>query len=624
MKKEEFFKKLNNPLDNDELLRIILEAYYNDESIYRTLISTNATKEDKTISYYNIEERNKLHLYLFNIWKDSILKYNPKNIKKEYYEPLLNVKRELKKFNPTTEKEIRRFVFNIDKIFDTETEEFLDKFSYIAQGNYTGWTHISNKYITFFNDEIPKIKHRLYVNVNSTYIDKFARLFTEKCREENLPFYYKYDEYGDRSDTFIVFSDTKNLFKYINILERIKKENLKEVKENIKTPPILTAKLNNWIGYGSEPQLKEKNSYTKLREESIVKVLDKFNKNWTNSHKDKFVDVKGNKIPYKVFFAELLYDTYIKTFNNKIKNTKEEQLDKVIPYCGYSLNDTKTDGFRKALKENIYRNIDYIIENIDDVSKIDKNKLIKMNTRIKDSYFQISTYQIKKALKRQPMILSRDSKVFYNQFRNAIKKDAKRYNISDENYCFDKKVLEELKNFITIKEEKEKTIKKEKNNTSKQKAKKAKVKENTNKKEIKIEEPKQIVKVEETKDKKQVKNLEINEKLFHRPNENGIYRLRKEQISQDLPINFKGEDTRFNHGMSDKEIEEARKRIALPQATTYEKPHIEVKPKKVKVPEEELEIKGIVLNGDIYLNGNINITINNYPKSKTKTMRITR
>ena len=76
--------------------------------------------------------------------------------------------------------------------------------------------------------------------------------------------------------------------------------------------------------------------------------------------------------------------------------------------------------------------------------------------------------------------------------------------------------------------------------------------------------------------------------------------------------------------MSDKEIEEARKRIALPQATTYEKPHIEVKPEKVKVPEEELEIKGIVLNGDIYLNGNINITINNYPKSKTKTMRITR
>ena len=603
MKREEFFKKLNNPLDNDELLKIILEAYYNDESIYRSLISTNATKEDKTISYYNKEERNKLHLYLFNIWKDNILKYDPKNIKKEYYEPLLNVKRELKKFNPTTEKEIRRFVFNLDKIFDTETEEFLDKYSYIAQGNYTGWNHISNKYITFHNDEIPKIKHRLYVNVNSTYIDKFARLFTEKCREENLPFYYKYDEYGDRADTFIVFSDTNNLFKYINILERIKKENLKDVEENIKTPPILTAKLNNWIGYGSEPQLKEKNSYSKIREESIVKVLDKFNKNWTNSHKDNYIDIRGNKVPYKVFLTELIYDTYIKTFNNKIKNTKDEKLDKVIPYCGYSLNDTKTEGFRKALKENIRRNIDYIIENLNDLDKMDKNKLIKMNTRIKDVYFTINTYEIKKALKRQPMILSRDSEVFLDQFRNAIKKDAKRYNISDENYCFDKKVLEELKNYISIKEEKEKT----------------------NKQEVKNVEPKQIVKVEDSNDKKQVKNLEINEKLFHRPNEKGIYRLRKEQISQDLPINFKGEDTRFNHGMSDKEIEEARKRIALPTPTSYEKPHKEIKTKKVKIPEEEeFEIKGIVLNGDVYLNGNLNITINNYPKSKNKTMKITR
>ena len=49
MTKEEFFKKLNNPLDNDKLLRTILEAYYNNEDIYTNINKVYATKEDKEI-----------------------------------------------------------------------------------------------------------------------------------------------------------------------------------------------------------------------------------------------------------------------------------------------------------------------------------------------------------------------------------------------------------------------------------------------------------------------------------------------------------------------------------------------------------------------------------------------
>ena len=59
MKREEFFKKLNNPLDNDELLEKILEAYYNDDSIYyeenkQTL--KNAFGEDKCTEYTTPEK----------------------------------------------------------------------------------------------------------------------------------------------------------------------------------------------------------------------------------------------------------------------------------------------------------------------------------------------------------------------------------------------------------------------------------------------------------------------------------------------------------------------------------------------------------------------------------------
>ena len=581
MTKEEFFKKINNPLDNDELLRTVLEAYYNNESIYTKINKVNATEEDKESGKYFPEIRDSFYLYMFNIWKKAVLNKKPEEIKEKYRKQLNNIQIKLKEFNPKTEKEIRKFIYNSNKIFDKETEDFLDKFSFISQGNFSGWDHFSKKYLTFFNTEIPKIKHRLYLNINSTYIEKFAKLFTEKCMRDNLPFYYKYDDFAARADTFVIYSDTKNLFKYIDILEEIKKENKNEIEENIKKPPILTANIDNWIGYGSEPQLEEKTSYTSIREKSFEKVLNNFNKSWTNSHKNKSVTVKGNKIPYKTFLAELIYDTYIKDFNKRIERyeNNETKLNKVDQYSGFSLNDTKKEGFRKALKENIYLNMDIILENIDNPNNIDKNKLHKMTTRIKDIYFTISPYDIKKALKRQPMILSRESKDFYDQFRGAIKRDAKNYNISEENYCFDKTVLEELKQYSKTEEQ------------------------------IKAEEKKSIEKDPEKKAEKKkptIKNIEINNKKINNTNKTVI---NKEDKANNKTITLK----------------EEQKQEEKDNKTSYEKPHKVINPEKAKINEKLLRTLGIVINGNIYINGGtVNITINNYRRSNNETLRRTK
>ena len=585
MTKEEFLNKLNNPLDNDELLRTILEAYYNNNDIYTELNKVNATKEDKESGKYIPEVRDNFYLYMFNIWKKAIINKNPEEIKEKYRNQLKKVQSKLKRFNPKNVKEIRRFIYNSDEIFDQETEEFLDKFSFISQGNYSGWNHFSKKFLTFFDTEIPKIKHRLYLNINSTYIETFAKYFTEKCIRDNLPFYYKYDDFGARADTFVIYSDTKNLFKYINILEEIKKDNKEEIEENIKKPPILTANIDNWIGYGSEPQLETKSSYTSIREKSFEKVLNNFNKNWTNSHKNKTVSIKGKEIPYKTFLAELIYDTHIKDFNKRIERYKDDEkvLNKVDSFSGFSLNDTKKEGFRKALKENIYKNIDIILENIDNPTEIDKNKLHKMTTRIQGVYFTINTYDIKKALKRQPMILSRESKDFYNQFRNAIKKDAKNYNITEENYCFDKSVLEELKGF--------------------------------NKKEVDN-------KVESDNKQKVETNKQVEQKTTKK--------IEEKPIVKDLNIN-KDKINKTNNTVINKEDKANNKTITIDEEkkednkSSYEKPHRVINPEKAKINEELLRDLGIVINGNVHINGGtVNININNYRKSNSKTLRRTK
>ena len=482
MTKEEFFNKINNPLENDELLEIILKSYYNNHNIYNELVKTNT--KDKICGLYNQKDRDDYNIYLFNIWKNNVLQYDINKFPKEEQEVFKRLQNKLNAFVPNNNQEIDEFIFNLNDEHDQELEHFLVENAYTAQGENTGWNHISDRYLSFFKRITPKTKHRLYLNINSTYIDKFAKRFTEKCYENNLPFYYKYDSYGNRADTFIIYSDTNNLFNYISILEEIREEYKEEFAENIKKPPITTANIDNWLGYGSEPQIKTKKkySYNTLREKIATDVLDRFNTHWTNTHKDKDIIINGQNISYKEFLSNLIYETYIESFDNNVVYTKDPNQ---VNYDGYSLNDTKSEVFREKLKTIIYKNIDYIIENLDNLDNIDESRLYKMTTRVKDKLFTIDKKGIKKALKKQPYILSKENKNFYNQFRNAIKKESLRYNISENNYCFDK---------ISLKE----------------------INELTN-----------------TENKSKVKNIEINNTIIRNPQ---LYRLNKDQIIQDLPI----------------------------------------------------------------------------------------
>ena len=57
-----------------------------------------------------------------------------------------------------------------------------------------------------------------------------------------------------------------NLLKYINILQEIAKEN-PEIIQRCGKPPILTGKIDGWIGIGDEPPKKngKNQSYNSLR-----------------------------------------------------------------------------------------------------------------------------------------------------------------------------------------------------------------------------------------------------------------------------------------------------------------------------------------------------------------------
>ncbi len=106
--------------------------------------------------------------------------------------------------------------------------------------------------MTAKKDQYPSIEHRLYLDIESLDTYKMTTYLVEKCDEHHLPYYFKFDQYADRDDTIVIYSSTENLTKYVEILHEIKKEH-PELISRTKEPPVLTGKIDGWIGYGSEP-----------------------------------------------------------------------------------------------------------------------------------------------------------------------------------------------------------------------------------------------------------------------------------------------------------------------------------------------------------------------------------
>ena len=126
---------------------------------------------------------------------------------------------------------------------------------------------------------------------------------------------------------------------------------------------------------------------------------------------------------------------------------------------------------------------------------------------------------------------------------------------------------------------------------------------------IKAEEKKSIEKDPEKKAEKKkptIKNIEINNKKINNTNKTVI---NKEDKANNKTITLK----------------EEQKQEEKDNKTSYEKPHKVINPEKAKINEKLLRTLGIVINGNIYINGGtVNITINNYRRSNNETLRRTK
>lgn len=116
---------------------------------------------------------------------------------------------------------------------------------------------------------------RLYINCQRQDTIKLVSEFAKKCQEQGKEFYFKYctDDKAKRADQIVIYSCITDVEQYLSILKEIEQE-YPEIIERCGKPPILTGKLNDWIGIGEEPDKLQRTTGAKSFSEVRTKIME--------------------------------------------------------------------------------------------------------------------------------------------------------------------------------------------------------------------------------------------------------------------------------------------------------------------------------------------------------------
>ncbi len=460
MKTLDFFKGLEDPLEKKETIDILVKCYeesskddyeFFSNSMYCRIVET--LLDDKIKCEYNVKDRFDLELHCFNEWKNDILKFDVKRIKQEYKIGFAKLQKKLRTFSPKTEEDIRMFFYGTSTqngIDDEELKKTIEATNYNRINENTAWKFITSKYIYINNTGMYDIHHRFYVNTDSTYTHYFARLLMEKCEEKNSKYYFKLDDRGDRADTIVIYCSDTNLLKFLDMLKEIKREH-PELNGHLHKPPFLTANIDDWIGYGSEPSIheegKERFSYNSLRTKVIDEAMTKINKDFIKQHKSDIITVNGNKMEFVDYIGELVFKEQYDSFKSNAERSRfYKSAEQFAERYGFTPNSINNPRFIQNYKNYVKRQIRIIIDKIDNYSESD----IAEFTGYNNQSIKLTKSKIELALRKVLHITRDNTSDFDDKLRKEIYTIGEKYNLYSKNIAFDQEYV-----YSTISKEQE-------------------------------------------------------------------------------------------------------------------------------------------------------------------------
>ena len=416
---QEIYKKIENPLNDDEVVRKLIEGYSDElgtKKYYKKL--TEVYHDQKKYIGINVKDKDKFVSEIFNEWKKDITRnISDEDIKSYNNQNFARLRECIKDIPDIKDFKENLKVFNrlnkLDKLDkDSKKTELTDIYQdYAAFFPGDTWT-----YITYNNINPSKYKkfivdHRLYLNTETIDTYKVMELFRDKCKERELNYLFKYAEKGDRDDTIVIYSDDRKLSDYIEILEEIKKEE-PEIVKRAKTPPMLTGKIDGWIGYGSEPPLdedgKNTNSFNNVRSGIIQNAISKETIKWIRENKE----LTKKESEFNKYLTKQIYND-IKDKHIYYKPIREAQFQEKL---------------LKRLEKEIEKNKSELLE-----GKFDKIK----EFNIDGLDIEVDSEMIQRAFRPFSKKILKKDPSFLGKVRDAIKEEGLANGIDSEKFCFD-------------------------------------------------------------------------------------------------------------------------------------------------------------------------------------------
>lgn len=430
----DIYTSIKNPLEDEELLKkIVLEYSKSDRTnllgssnLYSLLVTINKSKDSSSI---NLEDREDFLVKTYNQWIENMISLDDAHIQyleSNYKMDAKEIQQYLKSFGKVSSiEDIKRLKSN--PLFDKEINDWELQ---------DGWEHIKSKYISGRTENGISVKHRLYVSCQNQDMWRLAQLFKSKCEEQQIPFYFKLGMSAERDDKMVIYADTDNLLKYINILQEIAKEN-PEIIQRCGKPPILTGKIDGWIGIGDEPP-KKNGSYNSIRtrifEDSIEEVLlsdiAKF--------KGKDVIYEGKQIKFNELFLKQATQIII----DRLAEKKDSKITPLSKY-GVREEDLSDIKFKKYIKSHLRGEIQKGLDKLIDVKDI-KSQLLGNNgiaiftipTR-KNKNIEVTTYDMDAIIKAMVPIMQEIDSNFIDKIKSKIQEKCVQNGI-DDTFVFQK------------------------------------------------------------------------------------------------------------------------------------------------------------------------------------------
>ncbi len=454
MKLIDLYNHIGNPLDEPFAVEKLINAY--SESLqsfgdFNAMLFSLTPKKYVRGEYYQ-RDADLFYSRLFNKWKNSIVSLtdeeyiNLKNVN-AYDEDILELKEYLKTIadvNTMTEANKILFIKHENQVINTA----MKKYRWNSFGDESTWMYVCSYFLTAKKETFPITSHQLYLNVESTDKYKLALMFINKCEENNLPYYFKLSLGMVRDDAFVIYSNFENLTKYIDLLYELERENI-DFFNRILPPPILTGKINKWLGYSSEmaktfdhqPRL-----YNLVRTNLITKMIADEIKEWISKNHQKQINFHRKTLSFEEIFCIYARDYFLKTLTEKYeKHIKEKKYNsiynekEIISELGYSLKDINSDSFIENVNLIFMQKRLILMEGIKE-GKLDSIKMqVRNNMVIEYNYSDL-----------QSTIGSIISLIMYNypllkqEIRDKIDLNARREGIDPKTFCFDSVIKQQI------------------------------------------------------------------------------------------------------------------------------------------------------------------------------------